>query len=105
MRIDFSNFGSSGFSFRGFAIVSAVASLFSWFVLNHTNATVFFALAAGLSLLVVAMNSKLDQRFEDVYSRIDDEGRTDRNEIRDVYSAMDRLETRIDMLDNKSNRR
>jgi hypothetical protein len=61
-----------GFSFRTFAIATIVAGLFSWFVLHNTDATVFFGIAALISLVVHTQSKSIEDRFDGVYRQMDD---------------------------------
>lgn len=78
-----------GFSFRNFAYATVVAGLFSWFVLHNTDATVFFGIAALLSMFAYSNHKNLDCRFDDVYRQIEENHRGNSHERDAMYRYID----------------
>lgn len=60
-----------GFSFRGFSFVSVLVGLFSWFVLHNQDATVFFGLAALISLMVHCNRKDTTDELRDMERHFD----------------------------------
>lgn len=78
-----------GFSFRNFAYVNVAAGLFSWFVLHNTDATVFFGIAALISMFVYSANKSLDCRIDEIYRQMDDTNRGTSREHEAIYRYID----------------
>jgi hypothetical protein len=78
-----------GFSFRNFAYVNVVAGLFSWFVLHNTDATVFFGIAALISMFVQNAHKSLDCRIDEIYRQMDDTHRGTSREHESIYRYID----------------
>ena len=78
-----------GFSFRTFAFATIVAGLFSWFVLHNTDATVFFGVAALISLVVYINQKTANDRFDEVYRQIEDQNRANGLDREALYRYID----------------
>lgn len=77
------------------AILSGVASAFSWFVLNNTDAVVFFGVGAAILFVISHICVSNEGKESDLYGRINDETSERHVMNRDMEMKID---TRIDNL-------
>lgn len=70
-------------------IVSGIASAFSWFVLNNTNASVFFMIGAAVLFAIAFVTNQNEEKITDIHRSLD-ECRNSQHEL------VDRAETRLD---------
>ena len=70
-------------------IVSGAASAFSWFVLNNTNASVFFMIGAAVLFVIAFATNQNEEKITDIYRNLD----ACRNS---QHELVDKMETRVD---------
>lgn len=98
MKISLDSLGfnsNNKFSFRSFAIVSTLAALFSWFVLKHADATLFFGVCAGISVLLVASKNNITSMIDGVHDELNDERKSRDTEMEHIHRNIDRIEDRL----------
>jgi hypothetical protein len=93
------------FSFRNLSFVFVAAALFSWFVLGHVNASVFFGVASLISMFAHCNHLNDENRFTDIYRAIEDNyagnGREHDSLYRYIDDRFEEVNRDIQTLENK----
>lgn len=82
-------FNNMGSIYRITTFLAVLATLFSWFVLHHKDATVFFAVLGFVSAVIGMFNNSIQSNFNDSYRWIDDRISDIQNQVHVLFEKTD----------------